>query len=867
MGDDGKTPLLTDSADAGLNLSLHNIFGSFLWNLSPRNFEQVIEYDRLQRKLRIQVKGIKNNGDIATDTLVETFTYGESQPQAEDWNLWGQLYYHQDQSGVITNSRYGLQGELLETTRQLTQSYKGYVNWDENIAMEPELYMTQFKFNALQQLISETTPDSSITTNSYNQAGLLERVTVQFKNDKVQSIIDAINYNANRQRTEIIYGNGVTTTYSYEDTTLHLIQLYSTRSKNPQNGNHSTVLQNITYTYDPVGNITRLTDCTQETVFYNNQMVEPVSDYTYNALYRLIEANGRQHPGIKAGTYRNNQQQEDFKQSKYIPLTDTQKLENYRETYTYDEAGNLIQTAHSATNFWTRRSEMMENSNRLKTVDAGLGVQTMEYDNSGNQKQLNLNSTVKLTWSCCETLSNVLLIERADNKPNDADYYTYDSNELRTRKVSERLINGGAVIEKEEKIYLGNYEIKRLKTENGTGETTILKRQTLRVMDDQTCVAILHYWEQDERQREVANHGTRSLRFQLDNHLGSVALEVDEDAQVISYEEYFPYGGTALIAGRNQQDVKLKEYRYSGKERDDSTGLYYYGARYYAPWLGRWISADPAGTVDGLNLFEFVGGNPVSHVDLTGEMKLSIIRPTHSDYGEARSTAAQAPQQQAPQSPAVAAAAAPEEESPARLTRSDISTETLGQIYRIMTENLKSDQATRVGVIFLDQTLKPLTRVFKNGLQQVNKLLKNKKLELETIKGEIHYQSEKKEILCAEPVGVINILYGKYQGFKPSYSVAYSRQHGWMNPCENRCAPMLAYLNIEGIKEIYLTKLFQSILTFISRPVTTSSINSPLPQASQSPAKTQAPKSEKEKHKPLAIGKTRPSSVGSGGKK
>ncbi|MCC5633838.1 DUF2431 domain-containing protein [Nostoc sphaeroides CHAB 2801] len=621
MGDDGKTPLMTDSADAGLNLSLHNIFGSFLWNLSPRNFDQVIEYDRLQRKSKIRVKGIKNNGDIATDTLVETFTYGENQPQAEECNLWGQLYHHQDQSGVITNSRYGLQGELLETTRQLTQSYKGYVNWQETIVLEPESYTTQFKFNALQQLISETTPDGSITTNSYNQAGLLERVTVQVKNGKVQSIIDGINYNANRQRTEINYGNEVTTTYSYEDTTLHLIQLYSTRSKNPQNGNGSTVLQNITYTYDPVGNITRLTDRTQETVFYNNQMVEPVSDYTYDALYRLIKANGRQHPGINAGTYRNNEQEGDFKQSKYIPLTDAQKLENYRETYTYDEAGNLIQTAHSsATNSWTRRSEIMENSNRLKTVDAGLGVQRIEYDNSGNQKQLNLNSTVKLTWSCCETLSNVLLIERA-NKPNDADYYTYDSNELRTRKVSERLVNGGAVIEKEEKIYLGNYEIKRLKIENGTGETIILKRQTLRVMDDKTCVAILHYWEQDERQREVDKAGTQSLRFQLDNHLSSVALEVDEDAQVISYEEYFPYGGTALIAGQSQREVKLKEYRYSGKERDDTTGLYYYGARYYAAWLGRWISADPAGTVDGLNSFAFVGGNPVSHVDVGGMMK------------------------------------------------------------------------------------------------------------------------------------------------------------------------------------------------------------------------------------------------------
>ena len=111
------------------------------------------------------------------------------------------------------------------------------------------------------------------------------------------------------------------------------------------------------------------------------------------------------------------------------------------------------------------------------------------------------------------------------------------------------------------------------------------------------------------------------MRFQLGNHLGSVALEVDKDGDIISYEEYFPYGGTALIAGRNQREVKVKEYRYSGKERDDSTGLYYYGARYYAPWLGRWISADPAGTVDGLNLYGFVGGNPVKFFDHRGLSK------------------------------------------------------------------------------------------------------------------------------------------------------------------------------------------------------------------------------------------------------
>ena len=72
------------------------------------------------------------------------------------------------------------------------------------------------------------------------------------------------------------------------------------------------------------------------------------------------------------------------------------------------------------------------------------------------------------------------------------------------------------------------------------------------------------------------------------------ALELDEQAQIISYEEYYPYGSTSYQAVRSQTETP-KRYRYTGKERDEESGLYYHGARYYAPWLGRWTAADPKG--------------------------------------------------------------------------------------------------------------------------------------------------------------------------------------------------------------------------------------------------------------------------------
>ncbi|MBA5248498.1 MAG: RHS repeat-associated core domain-containing protein, partial [Gammaproteobacteria bacterium] len=112
-------------------------------------------------------------------------------------------------------------------------------------------------------------------------------------------------------------------------------------------------------------------------------------------------------------------------------------------------------------------------------------------------------------------------------------------------------------------------------------------------------------------------------RYQLSSHLQSNALELNDKAQTISYEHYYPYGGTALIAGKDQTQVRQKRYRYTGKERDDSSGLSYYGARYLAPWMARWISPDSAGTIDGLNLYVYVRNNPLKYIDPTGHVKVN----------------------------------------------------------------------------------------------------------------------------------------------------------------------------------------------------------------------------------------------------
>ena len=108
------------------------------------------------------------------------------------------------------------------------------------------------------------------------------------------------------------------------------------------------------------------------------------------------------------------------------------------------------------------------------------------------------------------------------------------------------------------------------------------------------------------------------IRYQYRDHLGSASLETNENGQVISYEEYHPFGTSAYRTAKSGTDLSLKRYRFTNKERDDETGLYYFGVRYYAAWLGRWTSSDPGDFVDGLNMYVYVRNNPVNGVDELG---------------------------------------------------------------------------------------------------------------------------------------------------------------------------------------------------------------------------------------------------------
>jgi RHS repeat-associated protein len=108
-------------------------------------------------------------------------------------------------------------------------------------------------------------------------------------------------------------------------------------------------------------------------------------------------------------------------------------------------------------------------------------------------------------------------------------------------------------------------------------------------------------------------------RYIYSNHLQSASLELDEFADIISYEEYHPYGTTAYQATNSAINAVSKRYRYTGKERDEESGLYYHGARYYIPWLARWTACDPLESkYAGMSPYNYSFNNPVIFNDPSG---------------------------------------------------------------------------------------------------------------------------------------------------------------------------------------------------------------------------------------------------------
>ena len=578
-------PLLTESVDAGWRVQFWGAAGELQVGWDGRGTRTRHSYDAIQRPIAV----FEQRQD-APECCIGLTIYGTQAAASVALNQCGQPVRVDDSAGSRQVHGYSLQGAPLAETRQFLQAL-AEPDWPQAVAqrdelLEPEGATTRWGYDALGALLQQTDAQGNRQYTDYNIAGQIAGTRLQLRGQVEQTLIRDITYNAFGQITAETAGNGVTTRATYRADTGVLLALRAQRAD-------KTWLQDLRYAYDPVGNVLSITDATQSVRHFANARIVPVNNYAYDTLSQLIRATGREVGSSGYGP-------------ELRVSADPTQLVNYTQTYHYDTAGNLHTLQHLGAQSYTRKMQAAEHSNRslARKVDDPLlnaGEFSAGFDANGNVQHLQPGQV--LLWDGRNQLCQVTPVAR-DEGADDTERYVYDGGGQRLRKV--RISQARNVAHTAQVRYLPGLEIREDST---TGE--ILHVITVQ-SPGRSSVRVLH-WVTDTP-IGVSNN---QLRYGLGDHLGSSSLELDSEAQLVSQEGYYPYGGTAWWAASNRTEVKYKTLRYSGKERD-ATGLYYYGFRYYAPCWGRWLNPDPAGTVDGLNLFRMVRNNPETLYDKDG---------------------------------------------------------------------------------------------------------------------------------------------------------------------------------------------------------------------------------------------------------
>ncbi|GAA1783696.1 hypothetical protein GCM10009712_33780 [Pseudarthrobacter sulfonivorans] len=646
-------PLRSDSLDAGVHRSVPDALGNEVEHRDSRGALALTAQDVIGRPARRWARDTREE----TVTLRERLEYGDggtpAQPSeqraaSKAANRLLALYQHHDEAGLRRCLAYDFQGNVLEEERQVfnqgvllagfdrpvgaddsTRPAALRVDWeppantslDEHAGalLDPSAYLLSWMYDALDQPRSLKCPGRAGMSRrelqlSYDNAGALRQVRVDGT-----PVVEDIAYDASGRHTMTVFGNGVLTRYCYDTTNGRPLRLRSEPYTTPPPSGpgaptykvNGAPLQDLQYSYDLLGNMLEITERTPGCGIRGapgaGRIADPqlralavagdalVRRYSYDSLDRLVLAEGRECAQSASA-----EPWADVRRcgagAPAIPGADGSSLTAaYTESYTYDDVGALQQLRHAGgRTVFKRKFNIVPETNRLAVLDVGSATLSYQYDESGN---LVAETTSRhFSWDHANRL--IAFAEGSGTAgPSVQTQYRYDGAGQRVTKIVRT--QDGAV---EITTYIGGvFEHHRWQHGPLTGENDLLH-----VSDGVRRVASL---------RSGSAHPEDPgppVRYDLADHLASVSVTVDGTGAFLNREEYTPYGETSFGG------YARKRYRFCGQERDEHTGLYHMGARYYAPGLAQWTSADPSGLSGGVNAYAYCGGNPVSAIDPTG---------------------------------------------------------------------------------------------------------------------------------------------------------------------------------------------------------------------------------------------------------
>ncbi|HEX8104900.1 MAG TPA: toxin TcdB middle/N-terminal domain-containing protein [Solirubrobacteraceae bacterium] len=611
------------SVDAGTRWVLRDAVGNPIYQYDSRGFAMVSQYDGRQRLIAVHVTG--GDGAAALDTIVELRIYGDSldsnrNPPLADpasRNLVGREWHGYDSAGLTEHASFSLSGQPLATTSWTRSAYNQEADWALPSAPDwatrtqalaaaldtAEPQAQSWTYDALGRALERVDAAGNVRTATFHVSGLLDTIGWTVSGGSARPYVTGTSYTAHERPLTVTLANVsgtpvIATTYSYDPMTYRVSGVTAARLAD------AAVLQQLTYHFDPVGNLTHVE---------NGVTLAPGSppgdgDHTFDALYRLIASSGRVMDGYTQMVER-GAGYEPFFRGDGPPGAET-----YSAIYSYDDGDNLTDATYTApSSSWTTKLAVSPASNRAVPAegrvepDPAVGI----FDGNGNLTAL--DGVDSIEWSYANQVRRVVAGAQTQ-------YSLYDTRGNRVARIVES--NDSQVVQKT--VYVGALE----RCSRISGGVVVEQVDRARIVSSgPATVGVLETWSVG-----AAPTGATTAWFQLSDLVDSAVVEVGDEGDVRHHEEYLPYGGTALAwSPHGEADMALKIRRHGARERDATSGLYDYGWRQYACWLGRWTSPDPTFDADGLNLYAFAQCNPVTMTDRFGlgrDNKAKVRRKT-----------------------------------------------------------------------------------------------------------------------------------------------------------------------------------------------------------------------------------------------
>ena len=617
--------LRTESLDGGLRTSVLDAENDLLEYRDAKGAFVVRRFDGLHRLTRLWAHDTAG----APMTLRERRRYGDdgNRAAARAANRLGKPSVQWDEAGRLEFGAYDFKGNVTVKTRRVVSDaalLSGWrADWDApgaETVLETREHRLDVTYDAIGRPTAVRAPIAA--------DGARPRLEVRHGLDGTaeQVLLDGVPFvahvahNARGQRVLLALGNGVVVRYRYDPRTMRLVALRSGRDQRSTAGGTVTwqamgaPLQDLAYLHDLAGNIAEIDDRTPGCGITGSPAGRDrlTRAFTYTPLYRLATATGRActgdgHARAVADAPRCGRFSAPFDPHQPTPVQPdlADRTEAYTETFAYDPLADLVSLDYAAASGpWSRRFGLGGRppgtwsgaaDNRVTALEQDGTTTAYRYDGSGNLRGDDQGRT--LTWDYADRL-----IALQDRPPGPEaglheSYFAYDAQGVRVKRVIR------TAAETESKVFIdGCFE--HVQSGPGPGRTSV------HVLDGASRLAV-------QRRGSRAGDAAPDVTYHLGDHLDSSHVVVGADPAWVNREEYFAHGETSAggFAG--------KANRFTGKEREAPIGLYYSIARYYAPWLARWISADPAGGIDGPSLYAYVSGNPVRLGDPTGTQQIT----------------------------------------------------------------------------------------------------------------------------------------------------------------------------------------------------------------------------------------------------